>query len=423
MRYVIIGNSAAGTSAAETIRHLDPIGSITIISDEKHPAYSRPLTPDFISGELKEEELFYRPGDFHKKNEIELLTGRKVISLNPSLKELTMDNGERVPYDRLLMATGARAIRPSIKGIEYAFTLRTLEDARLIISRISKEIESAVVLGGGLVGLKLAEALHKKGLNVRLVAKSPHLLSRQLDIDGARILQKAILQKGLELTFNQDAVRVEGGNGLTGRVILEDGWEYKAQLVVAGKGVSPRKELIEAAGGSVRAGVVVNEFLETSLPGVYAAGDVAEVTNIVTGQPVVSTLWPSAVVQGRIAGYNMAGEKRSYAGAIIPMNSVDLFGIAMVSLGMTIPPIEGYQVLIHYYPEKGVYRKIVLKEDVVVGAILIGEIEKAGVLNTLIGQKIPVGELKEKLEEKIFSYANFIKPLAPTTEAFTGISV
>ncbi len=423
MRYVIIGNSAAGSSAAETIRHLDHAGTIIIITDENYSAYSRPLTPAFISGELKEEELFYRPGDFYEKNRIELLSGRKVVSLNPSLNELILRNGERVRYDRLLIATGAEAIQPSIKGIEYAFTLRTLKDAKSIIYRISREVETAVVLGGGLVGLKSAEALHKRGLNVHLVAKSPYLLSRQLDIDGARILQNALLQKGLELTFNQDAIRIEGSNGHSARVILEDGRELKAQLVVVGKGVFPRKELVETAGGEVKTGVVVNEFLKTSIPGVYAAGDVAEVIDLIIGQSIVSALWPSAVVQGRIAGSNMVGERRSYAGAILPMNAIELFGIPLVSLGLTIPPVEGYQILSHYHPEKGVYRKIVLKEDTVVGAILMGEIEKAGVLTALIGQKIPVGKLKEKLEEKVFSYANFIKPLAPTTEAFTGTSV
>lgn len=407
MRYVVIGNSAAGTSAAEAIRRVDPLGSITVVSDEELPAYSRSLTPNLIAGEVDKKELFYRPANFYQAHNIEPLLGRRAVSLDPAAGRITLDDGKELPYDRLLVATGAAAIRPPIKGIELAFTLRTLEDTQAIMAT---EAEKAVVLGGGLVGLKVAQALRKRGLKVHVVVKSPHLLSRQLDAQGGEILRRAVEEAGVELTFGQDAREVLGGPD---EVILEDGRRLEAEMVVVAKGVRPRAELLEAAGGKVGRGVVVDERMQTSIPHIYAAGDVAEVPDLVTGERIVSAVWPSAVAQGRVAGLNMAGQERRYAGALMPLNAVDLFGVPIVSLGLTLPCDEGYEVLTRYHPERGLYRKLVLKGDVLVGAVLMGEIEKAGVLAALIRQQVDVSQLKGRLIERGFGYAHFVKPMVP----------
>jgi len=179
------------------------------------------------------------------------------------------------------------------------------------------EAEKAVVLGGGLVGLKVAQALRKRGLKVHVVVKSPHLLSRQLDAQGGEILRRAVEEAGAELTFGQDAREVLGGPD---EVILEDGRRLEAEMVVVAKGVRPRAELLEAAGGKVGRGVVVDERMQTSIPHIYAAGDVAEVPDLVTGERIVSAVWPSAVAQGRVAGLNMAGQELAGAQIRVPIH-------------------------------------------------------------------------------------------------------
>lgn len=399
---MIVGNSAAGTAAAETIRQIDPGGAITIISEENCPAYSRPLTTHLIAGELTEKELFYRPADFYETNGIELILGQQVVAIFPGEKKVRLQNGHDIPYDRLLLATGAEPTRPAWPGSEHAFTIRTLEDARAIMNSGAR---TAVVLGGGLAGLKVAEALNRRGLRVHTVVKSPHLLSRQLDSQGAAILEEAAREQGLDLIFNQDATEIKATGGRVEAVILEDGRQLTADLVIAAKGVRPRTELLREAGGRVGQGILVDDHLETSIPHVYAAGDVAEVWDTITGRRLVSAVWPSAVEQGKIAGSNMAGEKRVYGGTLMPFNAGELFGVPLVSLGLTVPPPEGYQVLSDYRPEERKYRKIVLKGDIVVGAILVGEIDRAGVLTTLMRQKIALGEQKKRLSRRALEHS------------------
>ncbi|MFQ6033957.1 MAG: NAD(P)/FAD-dependent oxidoreductase, partial [Candidatus Bipolaricaulia bacterium] len=214
MRYCIIGNGAAGVTAAETIRSLDPAGNITIISDEALPVYSRCLIPDLISGEMSEEELLLRPEDFYEAQGIEALLGRRVVGIGPKENRVTLADGQEIAYDKLLLATGGSPIIPEIEGIERegVFGLRTIEDARRIMAA-SEGAERVVVIGGGMIGLRAAFALHKRGLTVTVVEMLPRVLPQQLDDVASQIMSQAIEAEGVELILGQAVQEIAGKDG------------------------------------------------------------------------------------------------------------------------------------------------------------------------------------------------------------------
>lgn len=419
MRYVIIGNSAAGISAAETIRRLDKSGRITVISDEGFPVYSRCLLPHLIAGERSEEELLLRPEDFYEAQGIEALLGRRVVSIEPEAKRIVLADGEELTYDQLLLAVGGSPLIPEIEGIdrEGVFGLRTIEDARRIIAA-SREAERAVVIGGGLIGLRAAFALHKRGLAVTAIEMLPRVLPQQLDGAASRILSQAIVAYGVELILGQTVQEIVGRDGRVEGVLLADGRRVDCRLVVVAVGVRPNIELARAAGSATERGVLVDERMRTSVADIYAAGDVAETFDVVTGERTLSALWPSAVEQGRLAGYNMAGVAREYEGALGLLNAVEFAGIPVISVGVIAPRDDGYEVLA---TQRGdVYRKLVLRGNRLVGALLLGEIERAGVYTALIRQKADVGKLKDRLGVRWFNYGYLVRPQAPAIDAYTA---
>jgi len=417
MRYCIIGNGAAGVTAAETIRSLDPASDITIISDEALPIYSRCLIPDLISGEMSEEELLLRPEDFYEAQGIEALLGRRVASIEPGERRVILADGQEIVYDKLLLATGGSPIIPEIEGIgrEGVFGLRTIEDARRIRAA-SEGAERAVVIGGGMIGLRAAFALHKRELTVTVVEMLPRVLPQQLDDVASQIMSRAIEAEGVELILGQTAQEIVGQDGRVEGVLLADGRRLECELVIVAVGVRPNVDLAEEAGIEIAQGVLVDSRLQTSLPDIYAAGDVAETLDPVTGERTLSALWPSAVEQGRLAGYNMAGVAREYQGALGLLNSVEFAGVPVISVGVVQPEGDEYEVLA---TRRGnIYRKLVLKGDVLVGMILLGEIERAGVYTALIRQRVDIGELKDRLGIRRFNYGYLIRPQPLATEVY-----
>lgn len=431
VRHVLIGNGVAAVFAAEAIRSMDPAASITMISDEQAPAYSRCLTPDLISGHLTEERLWIRPADFYERLKIQCLFGRRVEKLDPARQAVTLSGGGEIPFDRLLIASGAAPVLSEIPGIHRSgvFGLRTLPDARGIAA-IAATARQVVVVGGGLVSLKAAAALRKTGLEVTVVIASDQILSQILDITAAAILQKAIEAAGIRLLFNHDAAEITGaaeasmavastaaahGESRVSGVILDDGTTLPCDLVIVGKGVRPNVAFLTGSGIAVNRGVVTDEFLRAGHPNIFAAGDVAETYDLAWGKPRQNAIWPNAAEQGRIAGHNMtvaagADSMKRYRGSI-GMNSVEFFGVPAISAGITRPPkaieakeavkakkaneamgisaiggAEGdpYQEVITYRPGQGLYHKVVLQGNRVVGMIAVGDIAKAGTLVSLI---------------------------------------
>lgn len=407
MNYLIIGNSAAGLNGAEAIRSRDAQGNVTIVSEEDYPAYSRCLIPYFMEGKIREADMLYRPKDYYAKNRFEICLGQKVLSVQPREKTITMADGRKLAYDKLLIATGGSPKLPEIPGISKAgaFGFRTTLDLRGIMQTV-KSAEHSVVMGGGCVGLMAACGLHALGLKVAVVISSSHLLSQIADAEAGEIIRRRFEENGVSIHAGTDVAEVLGNDKVSG-VKLANGKQLDCQLVVVGKGVNPNIELVRQTEIRTHWGIVVDDELRTTVPDVYAAGDVAETRDVVTGDDTINAIWPAAAEQGWIAGANMTGAKEKYAGSM-RMNSAEFFGLPLISIGIVKPRQPGYTALVRHVAEKNIFRKVVLRDNVVVGVVLVGEIENAGVYAALMRKKVDVTPIKQRLLDSNFGFADVL---------------
>lgn len=412
MRHVIIGNSAAGVRAAETLRRLDPEASITLIDEENEPAYSRCILPNFLAGTRDEQGLRIRPHDFYTKNRLNSLFGRKAVTIDAAAHKVILNGGASVDYDKLLIATGASSFMPPVPGIEGAnvFGLRNIGDARRILQACTKA-RRVVIVGGGFVGLEAAFALYRHGLEVTIVEKMPHIVPQQFDSLAAGILMQDMQAEGIRFMLGRGIKEIAAPGlwqRLFGRdgagVILEDGERLKAEIILVATGTRTNVEMIKGTGITVNRGIPVNDFMETNVPDVYAAGDVAETRDAVTGNVGLTPIWPNASVQGRIAAFNMAGIPTAYGGMIGMQNAVEFREVPAIALGITQPVGEQYEVLQDYRPERSYYKKLVLRDDVLVGMILVGKIEQAGIYGALIKKRANIKTYRPTLMQDDFSY-------------------
>jgi len=412
MEIVIIGNSASAVGAVEAIRKKDRSIPITIISDEPYSVYSRPLISYLLSGQIKLDQILYRPKNFYDKNNIQALLGKGVINVNFEGKAIQLEDGKRVSYDRLLIATGGKPFLPKIEGLNTpgVYTFTKLEDATKI-SSVLKEVQKAVVIGGGLIGLKAAEALRKRKVEVTLVELADHILSLTMDSTASSILEKALRKEGVHL-ITSNTVEAILGNGRVESVRLADGKLIKTELVVVAIGVNPNVEIFRGTPLQIEKGILVDERMETNLPGVYGAGDVVQAYDKVLNCYRTLPIWPNAYVQGKVVGNQMVGEDQyRYEGGFM-MNSIEVAHIPTISIGLINPPSEDrYQVIKKLDRGAGVYRKIILKEDRVVGAIFTGQIDRAGIMTGLLRDKINVKRFKKELLSEQFGLISLPKPL------------
>jgi nitrite reductase (NADH) large subunit len=394
MRYLIIGNSAAGIFAAETIRGLDPEGQITMISKENCLPYSRCLTSYFLGKEIPEEMMFIRDKDYYSSTGIDFLAGN-VELVDTESYNVRLDSGEKIPYDKLLIATGSSPFSPPLEGsdMEGVFELRTLEDAKAM-TEFAPKVKSAVVMGAGLVGLKGAHGLHELGINVTIVGSAPQVMRHSIDVESAQILTGLLEKDGYRVLLNTKVTKILGEKDNNGRlsvtgVLLNTGEQIPCQMVLRAVGVRPNVKLVSGSGVLVNKGIVVNEEMETSVKNVYAAGDVAETFDLLNGEKGISALWPTATEQGIVAGCNMAGVKRIYEGSLA-LNSAVICGVGIISAGLiNLLPGEG-SVLTAEKPDKNFYRKFVIKDGRLVGMVMVGDIEGAGILSGLIRKRAKV---------------------------------
>ena len=415
-QFIIIGNSAAGIAAVEAIRKRDTQSKITVIADEGHAAYCRCLISYYLAGEVKEEKIILRPEEFYKENNIELFLNKKVDRVDPKKGKVVCEDKTQFPFDALLVATGARPKFPEIKGIKRTgvFGFRTIKDAQEITALLPLT-KTVCVLGGGLVGLKAAYALRKKKVEVKVIVKSRQVLSQMLDFDAAGFVQRKLEEHGIELVLGQDVVEVIGEGDIRA-VKLDSGKAIGCSMIIVGKGVNPNTGLIEDTQIRRNEGIIANEFLQTSAPTVYVAGDVCESFDVTLGTHSVNALWPVAVEQGKLAGANMAGDTLTYDGSL-GMNSLEFFGLPVISLGVykVKDNDPSFEVLTLTDAKAGVYKKVVLKNNIIVGAILVGDIGQSGVFLTLMRQRLDVSSFKDVLFERSFGYPT-IRDLVKDTE-------
>jgi NAD(P)H-nitrite reductase large subunit len=408
-KYVIVGASAAGIGAVEAIREVDPVGTITVISEELCPQYSRPMISDLVSGKANLEKMKCREDKFWEKNDVQALTGRTAVSLNLADKYIALDQGDRVNFEKLLIATGGKPFVPKIEGADKdgVFTFTTLSDAERLAAKLEKA-QKAVVIGAGLIGVSVTEALVKRGLKVTLVELQDKILSLLLDPKGSDIVENVIRKAGVTVVTGQSVQRIIGkpeNDDVVGGVVLTKGEQMPCDLVIVAIGVIPRTEIVAGTDVKLNRGIIVDNFMRTNIPDVYASGDVAEAYDFILNQNRLLPLWPLAVLEGKIAGYNMAGKKTDYSGGT-NMSALKYFGIPIISIGIANPKEDGtFEVLVKHDPEKNLYKKLVLKNNVIVGMTFVNDIERAGILFHLMKNCVNVKKFKQELLSEDFGLA------------------
>ncbi len=403
MRYLIIGNCAAGISAVEAIRKLDSRGQVTVVSDENRLAYCRCLISNYLAGTHTEKDLLLREEDFYQKNNIDLVLDKKAVELKPEERKVRLADGKMLPYDRLLIATGASPKPLGVPGEEKCgvFGFRTLEDAKNI-SQLSAKGGNALIFGGGLIGLKVGYALRQRGMEVEIIVKSPRILSRVVDDVAAQLIASWLQENGIKIRTGLGAQKIMG-NGQLNKVVLDNNEQIDCNIIVVGKGVQPNTSLVEGK-LDIHWGITTDQHLQTSIEDIYAAGDVAETTDMVTSQPAINALWTAATEQGRIAGLNMAGEEKEYPGSIAA-NSLEFFGLPIISIAQVNVQGSGYEQIVRFHPQRYLYKKLVLKGNRLVGAVLVGDIDNAGVYMALIRRQADISSVRDILIEDYFEYA------------------
>jgi len=405
-KYVVIGNSAAGIATVEGIRKLDKEGSIAVISDEDMLAYCRCLTSYFIKGKVDKDGLLFRPKTFYDDFKVEPFLGKKAIKIDPDEQWVKLEDGTQLGYEQLMLATGASAVVYDMPGHDKdgVYVLRKFEDAKKILSKAGKG-KKAAVLGGGLVGLKTADALHALGVETWVIITSGQVMSQTMDPEGARIIQERLEENGLHVMTKTSVEEILGDESVKG-IRVSSGAVMECDMVVFGKGVFPNISLAVDAGIEADYGILVDDHMRTSIPNIYSGGDVAEAKDLIRGGRYIHGIWPNAVEQGKVAGQNMAGGDVEYEGGM-GMNSVELFHLPSISMGVTKlrKPDPSYEFLSASDPERSFYRKIAIKDGRLVGAVCIGIVENAGIFGELIRQKVDVSGIKDVLLDEGFDYA------------------
>ncbi len=380
MRYLIIGSGPAGISAAEEIRREDPEGPITMITADQHPAASPVMLTYWVSGHFPPEGLFFREIEsWTRKNRVTLNCGRQVTAVDVSRQTVTLSAGGEITYDRLLIATGAAPVIPPIPGIRSrgVYPFRTFADAEGILTSRGNLAEVAI-MGGGFIGIKLACHLRERGLGVTVIEKEPRLASRIFDQRASDIVAAELRRGGTAVETGVGVAEIINRDGWVSGVRREDGRQLSAQILVAAVGVRPNTAFLAPPIAAPPGGVPVDEWMESSVPGVYAAGDVAIAPDSLTLQPFSNAVWPAATRQGKVAGANMAGRRRAYVHNF-NLNALNLQGLQVTTAGHTIEP-EGDAIRVYQEEKRGNYRKVILRSGVLIGFILIGDTSPAGSL-------------------------------------------
>jgi len=383
MRFVIIGNGVAGVTAAKALAEGGTGAEVEVYAREAYHYYPRPRLQEFLAGQMEIEDVYFRRPAWYEERGIAVHLGTEVREIDAAGRRIILVGGERVAYDRLLLATGGHPFIPPIKGVskQGVYALRTLDDATAIRERAAGA-KRAVVVGGGLLGLEAAKALRALGIGVTVVEMAPFLLPRQLDAEGGALLRELIAAMGIDVVVGAVTQAIVGEEWATG-VELKDGEEIDGDLTLISAGIRSNVDLARSAGLEVNRGVIVDEHMLTSAEDIYAAGDVAEFEGRVYG------IIPAALEQARTAALNMLGETSIYQGTMFS-NTLKVVGIDCASIGVVHPEGEGYEELRTF--KAGVYRKLVLEDGHLVGAILLGDTKDVAPISRVIRRKADVSQ-------------------------------
>jgi len=391
MNIVIIGSGAASKSAIDTILSADRIDiDITVITRDTNYFYSRVLLPNYIAGEISMEDLSFVDKSFIESKRLKIVRGT-VISLDTQLKRVFVDKFGSIKYDKLIITSGASAIKlKNVKvGLGGIFDLRDFEDAVAIKDK-AEQSSNCILIGGGLVALKTAAAIKKLDKDVTILVESERVLSRVMDKHSSELVKQLFEENGIKIVLNAKIDNIDENAGNISGIKLMDGQYFYADFVVVGKGVTPNISITCDTDIKVDKGILVNDQMKTSVDSVYAAGDVAQSSSLLSDDSMTFTLWTDAMYQGRVAANSILGIDRKYIGGL-SMNSVVFYGVPFISVGQILDnEISECEVNIRNDTIKKIYRKVVLKEGHVVGFVFIGDISYAGMVSWDIKSKIEV---------------------------------
>ena len=396
MRYVILGASAAGVNAVRELRKFDKEGEIVLVSKDKN-IYSRCILHQYLCGERTLERLNFAEPDFETLYRVSWMRGREAVGLNRAEKQVILDGGELLSYDKLLIATGSHTFIPPIKGLSDAenyIGFRNIEDIE-VLKKVPETCKNIVVLGSGLIGIDCATGYLHMGVKVTLVDFAGWLLNRQLDERAARTYIDAFRAAGVDQYYGVGVSEVRvGDDRKIYEIVLSDGTVLPCDFFVVTAGVRSNVEFLRGSGLELsKFGLVYDETGRTSDPDIYGAGDVSG----------TSPIWPVAVKEGMVAAANMAGHSERMTDFFASKSTMSFLGIHTMSLGLVTPPDDSYRVDV--YDKDGVYKKVVSKDGVIVGALLQGDLAYGGVLQQMIARKLDVRKVKKPLFE--IDYSDF----------------
>jgi nitrite reductase (NADH) large subunit len=393
-KYLIVGNGVAGTTVAEHIRKLDKEGEITMVTDETFPFYWRIRLNEYLAGDISENALVAKNAQWYEDQRIDLKLATRIVGAESKEKVLLTEDNQRLTYDSLMVSTGSHSFIPPIKGADKkgVFALRSIQDAR-DISAWARGIDDVVLIGGGLLGLEAGNALRKMGKNVMVVEFFPRLLPRQLDVDGAKMLQAIMENMGFSFRLGAKTQEITGNDQISS-VLLEGGETLNSKMVVVSAGVRPNMELAEPLGLESDKGIRVDEHLRTNQPDIYAAGDVAEFKGMPYG------IWPAAMEQGRIAGANMAGGIMTYSGTTMA-NTLKVVGVDLASAGNIDAENE---LECRVVTDENVYQKVVFENNQIVGCIMLGDTKNFNKVTKLMSDNADISKVKNQILSKGFDF-------------------
>jgi NAD(P)H-nitrite reductase large subunit len=398
MNYVIIGNGPAGVIAAETLRKNDAQGNIVLIGDEPEPPYSRMAIPYLLIGDIQEAGTYLRKDANHFRNmKVELVVAR-ADKVDTAAKKVHLNKDKSVSYDKLLIASGSRPVAPPIRGIDLPgiHPCWTLEDARHI-AKLAKKGARVLQMGAGFIGCIILEALASRGVELSVVEMGNRMVPRMMTEGAGGLIKRWCEKKGVKVFTSTKVEAIEKSGNSTNplKVKLSNGESLTVGLVISATGVRPNIEFLKGSGIVTDAGIKVDETMQTNVPGVYAAGDVAQATEFYTGAQLVNAIQPNAADQARIAALNMAGKATRSQGTMA-INVLNTLGLISSSFGQWMG-VKGGEHTELVDEESFRYMHLEFKDDILVGATSLGLTQHVGVIRGLIQGKIRLAEWKDRL--------------------------
>lgn len=383
-KYVIIGNGTAAVGCIEGITGVDSKAEITVISEENHHVYGRPLISYYLEGMTDVERMKYRPDDFYEKHGCTVLYGKKAVKIDSAASEVVLDDGSKLKYDELCVAAGSSSFVPPFEGldtVEKKFSFMTLDDA-LALEKAIDENSRVLIVGAGLIGLKCAEGIAHRVKSITVCDLASRVLSSILDDECAAMIQKKLEENSISFLLGNSVKRFDKN-----KAVMNDGTVVEFDVCVLAVGVRPNVSLIKDIGGKVGRGILTDTSMRTSVKNVYAAGDCTESLDITSGESRILAILPNAYMQGKCAGENMAGSESVFKKSI-PMNSIGFFGLHVMTAGTYYTEEQGGTL----YEEKGEgkIKRLYTKDDKLCGFIIIGETDRAGIYTSLIREQTPL---------------------------------